>query len=295
MKHMLTGLALASAAVLVAATPAQGAAPKNPVAAVKKTYLAGKGVKFAERTTFISGRSRQVFVRRTGALQFSRSGIAASDITGKLNINADDLGSSDDEDAALFRAFAKPERTIRVGTTAYSSGNIWAELLPEGKTWFKAPNGTTGGFTGTYGQPLNVAELATLKTLLKDAKPATGGYAGKITVGELRKVSPRFRASAPGARTTAKVQKIKIGYRLSVNANGLPTRVVTTFPLSLFSPGSKASETATVDTRYTGWGGKVAIKAPPADQVTTKFADDEDETLENLDNLEMLDGVVVAQ
>ena len=145
MNRMLAGLALASAAALMAATPAQAAitqAPAKPVTAVKKQLVPGKGVTFTERTTLDSGRMRAVFVRSSGTYQFSRSGLAASDITGKLNIKASDL--ADLGEGSMFQSLAKPERTIRIGTTSYLSGSIWAELLPSGKTWYKAPGGPLG-------------------------------------------------------------------------------------------------------------------------------------------------------
>ena len=75
MNRMLAGLALASAAALMAATPAQAAitqAPAKPVTAVKKQLVPGKGVTFTERTTLDSGRMRAVFVRSSGTYQFSR-------------------------------------------------------------------------------------------------------------------------------------------------------------------------------------------------------------------------------
>ncbi|MET8005861.1 hypothetical protein [Nonomuraea glycinis] len=291
MNRMLAGLALASAAALMAATPAQAAitqAPAKPVTAVKKQLVPGKGVTFTERTTLDSGRMRAVFVRSSGTYQFSRSGLAASDITGKLNIKASDL--ADLGEGSMFQSLAKPERTIRIGTTSYLSGSIWAELLPSGKTWYKAPGGPPAGFTGIFGQPLNIVEPATLKTLFKNAKPASGGYTGKISVRDLRKVSAYYRASSP-ATPSAKTLKSQITWRLSVNAKGLPTRLVTIVPGSALAASDGAGEKMIVDTRYNGWGGKVSIKAPAADEVTTKLdggTGDEQESAENLDLFNLL-------
>ncbi|WP_336217068.1 hypothetical protein [Nonomuraea sp. LPB2021202275-12-8] len=294
MNRMLAGLALASAAALMTATPATAAAtqaPANPLTAVKKQFVAGKGVKFTERTVMDDGRTRAVFVRRTGTFQFGRSGVAASDITGKLNIKASDLEDlgAEGDDQSLFKALLVPERTIRIGTTSYLSGSLWSGLLPEGKTWYKAPNGPVGGFTGLYGQPLNIVEPATLKTLLKSAKPVAGGYAGKITIGELRKASPWFRSSSMLGGAKAKAQKSQISWKLSVNAKGLPTRLLTTVPLGAVMSNAGKSETMSVDTRYSGWGGKVSIKAPSADEVTTKF--DEGGEEDSLENLDLLNGL----
>ncbi|TMR10931.1 hypothetical protein ETD86_37585 [Nonomuraea turkmeniaca] len=273
MKRMLAGVVLATTATLVAATPAMAAAPKNPVVTVKKQLAPGKGVKFTERTTLDVDGQRDIFVRRSGTLQFSKSGVAASDITGKFNISLKDLGADADDAPELLKALATPERTIRVGTTAYLSGGMWSTLLPEGKTWFKMPKGPTGGVTGVYGQPLNLAEPATLKTLFKGAKPAGGGYAGKITVGALWKVSPWYRAAAL-SKPSAKAQKSTISWRITVNSAGLPTRLVSTFPVAALSTGKG---TVSVDTRFSGWGTAVSIKAPPVDEVATEFENGEDD------------------
>ncbi|TDD06429.1 hypothetical protein E1292_15075 [Nonomuraea deserti] len=274
MKRILTGVALATTAALVTATPAM-AAPKDPVVAVKKRMAPGKGVSFTERTTVSQDGTREVFLRRSGTLQFSKTGIAASDITGKLNITSKDLGDVPDSDfGEILRAVAKPERTIRVGTTSYLSGNMWATLLPEGKTWFKAPKGPTGGVTGTFGQPVNLGEYSTLKTLLKGAKATSHGYTGTIKLGTLWKASPWLRAGSLGA-PTAKALKSPIKWRLTVNAAGLPTRLVTTFSALVNGTGDEG--TVSVDTRYTGWGKAVSIKAPPAKDVATTFEDGQDD------------------
>ncbi|MGN9786653.1 hypothetical protein ACTMTF_34890 [Nonomuraea sp. ZG12] len=291
MNRMLAGLALASAAALMAATPAQAAitqAPAKPVTAVKKQLVPGKGVTFTERTTIDNGRMRAIFVRSSGTFQFSKSGIAASAITGKLNIKASDLGEL--SEGSLFKSLTKPERTVRIGTTSYLSGSIWSELLPSGKYWYKAPHGPPAGFTGMLGQPLNIIEPATLKTLFKNAKPATGGYTGKISVRDLRKVSAYYRASSP-ATTSAKALKAQLTWKLSVDAKGLPTRLVTTVPGSVMAISESSREKMIVDTRYSGWGNKVSIKAPPADEVTTKLEGDggtEQESVENLDLFNLL-------
>ncbi|MFG3437027.1 hypothetical protein ACGF0J_07255 [Nonomuraea sp. NPDC047897] len=268
MKRIVTGLALATAATLVTAGPAQAAAPKNPVVAVKKQMVAGKGVTFAERVTVFEGRERAVFLRRTGTYQFKSSGIAASDITAKFNIKASDLG--EDADSEVGKMLTTPERSITVGRTSYLSGGIWDSIMTEGETWYKVDGPVHGGFTAVYGQPLNVVgEPATLKTLLKGAKPAAGGYTGRITLGELRKVSPWFKASMLGQRAKAKTAKSVLSWKLTVDAKGLPTRLVTTLPAAALGMSGAKDEGFSIDTRYSGWGAKVSIKAPSADEVAT--------------------------
>ncbi|MER6943487.1 hypothetical protein ABT294_05620 [Nonomuraea sp. NPDC000554] len=292
MKRMLAGLALASAATVIAAGPAQAApaaAPKNPVTAVQKQLVPGTGMKWTERTTLTSNNMRDVFVRRSGTVQFSKIGVAASDTTGKLNLKASDFPEDAPE---LLVAMTKPEHTIKIGNTSYLSGNIWATMLPEGKTWFKVSRGPVGGLTGLYGQLVNIGEPATLKTLFKGAKPTAGGYAGKLTFGDLKRVSPSFRSSMGFISTSAKQLKSEISWRLDVDAKGLPTRLVTTYPMSALAGSSAKGTTLSVDTRYSGWGAKVEIKAPSADEVTTELKDGNDEAP---DSIELPFGVSVAK
>ncbi|TDE50915.1 hypothetical protein E1295_19090 [Nonomuraea mesophila] len=268
MRRILTGVALATTAALVTATPAM-AAPKDPVAAIKKRMAPGKGVSFTERTTISQGGKREVFLRRSGTLQFSKRGIAASDITSKINITSKDLGEvPDDEFGEILKAIAKPERTIRVGTTSYLSGNMWTTVLPEGKTWMKMPKGPAGGITSAFGQVINLGEHSTLKTLFKGAKATSYGYTGTIKLGALRKVSPSLRAASLSV-PDAKALKSPLKWRLTVNAAGLPTRLVTTSSTAAYGLGSMGS--VTVDTRYTGWGKAVSIKAPPAKDVASSL------------------------
>ncbi|MEV6151209.1 hypothetical protein AB0L53_12795 [Nonomuraea sp. NPDC052129] len=279
MKRIITGLALASAATLLAAGPAQAEpAAKDPVTAVTKQFVAGKGVKFSERTTAIEGNRRNIIIRQSGTYQFSNAGVAASETTGNFTIKA--LASGDDKPAKLDRiekALITPERTITIGKWTYLSGGLWEALLPTGKTWFLVRKGPVSGLTSIYGQPLNLTEAATLKTLIKGAKAAEGGYAGKITVGDLLKVSPYFRGSFLGDMPNKKSAKVAISWKLTVDAEGLPARLVTTYPLTaLYSEASK-HRAVSVETLYSGWGSTVEIAAPPIDQVTEEFKNGEDE------------------
>ncbi|MEV0202646.1 hypothetical protein [Nonomuraea sp. NPDC050691] len=272
MKRIVTGLALAAAATLITTAPAHATAAKDPAAAVKKQYVAGKGVSFTERTTIFQGRQRQVFVRRNGTFQFGASGITASDITGKFNIKASDLG--EDADSEVGKMMRTPERVITVGNATYLSGSLWASAVPEGKTWYKAPSKYFGGLMGVYGQPLNiVGEPATLKTLLKGAKPAAGGYTGKITVGELRKLSRSARANFILAEAKGKQLKAVISWKLAVDAKGLPTRLTTVLPGKVLSAQAPKDAGFSVETSLTGWGSTVKITAPPADTVATDLKD----------------------
>ncbi|MFI6596425.1 hypothetical protein ACIBHX_09255 [Nonomuraea sp. NPDC050536] len=266
MKKMLAGLALATAATAIAAAPAQ-AAPKEPVAAVKQQFVPGKGVKFTDRASLVEGARRAILMRRNGTFEFGKSGVTASDITSKLNIPASML---DDEDKAL----AKPEHVVTVGRKTYVSGSFWSQDLPAEQPWYKLPISLPSGVFGPTGQLVNITEPATLKTLLKGAKAGGSGYSGTITFGDLKKVSPWASSSLLLNKQSGKQLKSVITWKLTVDAKGLPTRLVTSFPSSALAKGDAKGLTISVDSRYSGWGSTVKVEAPPADQIATDVKDD---------------------
>ncbi|MCT9932506.1 hypothetical protein N5079_20095 [Planotetraspora sp. A-T 1434] len=261
MKRVIAGIAgisAVTAVALVTATPAH-AAPADPVKALKSQFIPGKGVKFTDRTVLIVDGKSTHFLRRTGSFQFGKAGIAASDISAKYAAT-DSTGT-----------FA-PERTIRIGTTTYTQGGIYRQKLPEGKSWYKDQGGMTGGASGWLSQLVNVAEPATLKTLLSSAKQAHGSYSGTTTFARLAKVSPWFRATLP-IRSS---DKTVVTFKLTLGRNGLPQRLTTSYPATgLFDSDAWEGKTVSVETRFTGWGSKVSIKAPPASKVTTKLQSDD--------------------
>jgi Ni/Co efflux regulator RcnB len=243
MKRIIAGLALASAAALMTAAPAQ-AAPADPAKALKKQYVAGHGVRFSETTrTSTDGKSGGTS-SATGVLAFGKSGIVASDVRNRAK----------GKDAQIFSSLM-PNRMITLGKYAYAQGGIYSEGLPEGKKWVRYPNGGVG-YT-RYNQMLDIFEPKVLNTLVTHAKSTKGGiYRGSLTMKELSKLY--------GEKVDKKIGKIEIGYLLAVNAKGLVTRVVSDWTLDFGLLGKSRS---TTETRFTGWGAKVTVKAPPADQV----------------------------
>ena len=152
----------------------------------------------------------------------------------------------------------KPERVVRIKNATYISGGMFGEFLPADKTWLRYD--TVAGFTGSLSQLVNVAEPSTLKALLAHATVKRAGtYAGKITFGELYKVSPWFRVSV-GQPMSGRTGKVSMSWKLYLGADKLAKRLTTSYPA-----GSK--DAVTVDTGYTGWGSKVTVTTPPADQV----------------------------
>ncbi|MGR6923956.1 hypothetical protein ACU635_57665 [[Actinomadura] parvosata] len=238
MKRILAGLTLASSAALMAATPAQ-AAPVNPVKALKKQYVAGHGVRISETSRAATNGKTVQAMTTTGSLEFGKSGVVATDLRTK-------------EKGGL--AGITPTRMITVGKYAYAQGGIYSEGLPEGKTWVRYPNDPG---MRTSNQPLDVFNSKLLKTLVAKAKSFKGGtYRGVLTFSELGKVY--------GEKIDKRMGKIKINYALGVNSKGLITGIRSDYVMDF---GVLGKTSATVNTRYTGWGAKITIKAPPSDTV----------------------------
>ncbi|MFI9595297.1 hypothetical protein [Nonomuraea sp. NPDC052265] len=242
-KTMITALA-ACACVLTATAPAQ-AAPKDPVRALKGKLATGHGVRFTE-TTMLSGPKKAKIQSRKGTFQFDAKGVAASDIT------ATSVG--------------RPrERTISVGKVSYTSGGMWEERLPEGKSWLKG-NGLLGGGSGFYGQVINPVEPTTMAALVKKGRLRGSTLTGKITFKELEKVSRWFGASIP----LRMHDDTKVSYTLTLTSAGLVSRVRSSYAATgIFDTDRFEGGTITIDSRFTGWGAKVSIKAPDSGTVTT--------------------------
>ncbi|MFI7420749.1 hypothetical protein [Nonomuraea sp. NPDC049684] len=242
-KTMITALA-ACACVLTATAPAQ-AAPKDPVRALKAKLAAGHGVRFTE-TTMLSGPNKGKIQSRKGTFQFNAKGVAASDIT------ATPVG--------------RPrERTISIGNVSYTSGGMWADRMPEGKSWLKS-KALLGGGSGFHGQVINPAEPTTLAALVRKGRLRGSTLTGKITFKELEKASRWFGASIP----LRMHDDTKVSYTLTLNSAGLVSRVRSSYAATgIFDTNQFEGGTITIDSRFTGWGAKVSIKAPDSDAVTT--------------------------
>ncbi|MFG1948537.1 hypothetical protein [Nonomuraea sp. NPDC048826] len=241
-KIMITAL-VACGCLLVGTAPAQ-AAPKDPVRALKSKLKTGHGVRFTETTVLVGGGKTKIQSRK-GTFRFDAKGVAASDIT------------------ATARHRPR-ERTISIGKVSYTSGGMWAARLPEG-SWVKS-NALLGGGSGFYGQVINPAEPKTLAALVKKGKLRGGKLTGTITFKELGKVSRWFDASIPLRMNNG----TKVSYTLTLNSAGLVNRVRSSYAATgVLATDQHEGKTITIDSRFTGWGAKVSIKAPPSDQVTT--------------------------
>ncbi|MFI6506687.1 hypothetical protein ACIBCT_03710 [Streptosporangium sp. NPDC050855] len=253
-----------------ALTPAAGrsASAADPVSALTRRFKAQRGVRLAENTKIIGEgkKYRTIFTRRSGVLEFGGKGLVASDLTTRFTV------PSKGEDG-LAGVFA-PSRTISVKGTAYTSGGIYADSMPEGKKWLRTP-GDTGSLVSAVQQIISTVEPGTLRaTLARTAARRPGGtwdgtrttvHSGTITLGELFGVSPAVRAML-GTKPTGRSATLPVSWKIYLGSDLLVRRVVSSYTES--TRGLNSTELTYVnDTRYTGWGTKVTIKAPPADQV----------------------------
>ncbi|ETK33235.1 hypothetical protein MPTA5024_25510 [Microbispora sp. ATCC PTA-5024] len=254
---------LATAALLapVAATSASAQArTADPAAVLQKQFRTGHGVAFTEKILSTERGKTDILIRRAGKFQFGTGGVAASTITSTFNVKASEIKELPEELQGVFR----PEQTIRIGTTSYIKGGIFGSFLPDGKTWLKYPSGPPAGMSSMFGQLVGVTEPATLKTLLSTAKKGSGVYSGRVTFAQLWKVSKWFRSTQVGKKPTGAKAKSQVTWKLYVTAKGLVTRIVSSYPGTAVGLGAGA---VTTDTRFTGWGGRVSIKPPAADDV----------------------------
>ncbi|WP_329089161.1 MULTISPECIES: hypothetical protein [unclassified Streptosporangium] len=258
MKRVIACIAVATVTTSVAVSPVQAAAA-DPVTVLKSRFAVGKGVKFTDVTTLLDFTGNTSFLRRTGSFQFGRAGIVASDTSAKRTADGAEIP------LGVSWIVDKPERTIRIGTTSYYSGGVWAP--PKGKTWIKHPHGMNAGFSGWYSQLVNVAEPATLKALITKGKRTGRTYSGAISFGALEKISPWMR-NVSLTRLSGESKTAVLRFRLTLGSDQLPQRLVTVYPGSTHVSAAVGEDRQlSVETRYTGWGSRVTVKAPPASKV----------------------------
>jgi len=236
MKRIGAVLALAVAATLVTVAPAQ-AAPVSPVKALKKQLSPGHGVRISETSHTSSGKTKLTAIT-TGVLEFGKSRVIASDLKTRYKGMAVGAGFS-------------PARTISVGGYTYAQGGVFSESLPEGKTWTRY----SGAPITSFNQLIDIFDAKVLKVVLAKAKVVKGDYRGVITAKELLKLH--------GQKISGKEGQIKIKYVLDTDARGLVSRVTTGYTMSFGVLGSVKS---LVETRFTGWGARIKVKAPPKSQ-----------------------------
>ncbi|MFG1946391.1 hypothetical protein [Nonomuraea sp. NPDC048826] len=258
MKRVIAALAgpvALMAAALLTAAPAHASAPADPVKVLQKRLAKGTGLKFTDATSYIDMSGKTTFLRRSGKLLLDKKGVAAADLS----------ASYTDHQGSVFNSLSHQlgeERVIYVGKKVYLKSDRWT--LKGGKTWMGLRRTPFFGMTGSYAQTINAAEPATLKALISSGKKSGRTYTGKISESKLWKISPWFRLNT----LVAPKKPATLEYRLTLGANNLPQKLVATHLASEHWVESLVGDDKiSVETRYTGWGSKVRITAPPKSQV----------------------------
>ncbi|MBB2909560.1 hypothetical protein FHS43_000806 [Streptosporangium becharense] len=242
-------------------------AATDPVSALKRHFRPHRGVRISENTKIIGrgGKQRTILTRRDGVLEFGTFGPVASDLTTKFTMPT--------ENGELKGLFA-PSRTISLKGVTYTSGGAYADAMPEGKKWLRT-RGESVTLVGPVQQIISIVEPATLKaTLARTAAKRPGGtwddtrttvHSGTITLAELYRASPAIRTML-GRKPTGPSATLPVTWKIYLGSDRLVRRVVSSYTES--TRGLNSTELTYVnDTRYTGWGMRSALTAPPADQV----------------------------
>ncbi len=246
MKRIIAGLALGAAATLVTVAPAQ-AAPVNPVKAVNKQFSPGHGVRISETNrTFKDGKAG-IITRITGSLEFGESGVVASDLSKRFK----PAKGMDKSEAKLFATLG-PTRILSLGGYSYAQGGVYGTNLPEDRKWVRFPAESGSGVS----QMIDIFDAKLLKTLVAKAKHVKGDYRGAISLKELAGLTS-------GEKVDGHLAKIQVKYLLDTDSRGLVSRVVSEWTMDFGVLGTSKSVT---ESRFTGWGAKIKIKAPPESQ-----------------------------
>ncbi|MFF0775552.1 hypothetical protein ACFYUK_42165 [Nonomuraea wenchangensis] len=262
MQRLIAGLA--GAVVLTVAAAPAAAAPADPVKALKSRVIAGQGVKVTDVTSYVDMEGKSVFLRRTGVLQYGKPVKG-----GTGTVAAADLRSTYiPHEGPVFNVIDNllgDERTITVGRYSYTKGAKLFGATQKDKSWIKLKRTMPGGVSGMYSQHVNAAEPATLQVLIKHGERSGRTYKGTVGETALWKASPWYRAA-----TLVKPKDGTLQYKLTLGTNGLPQRLITSHPAKEHWVESLVNDDIiTIETRYSGWGGKVRVTVPPKSQVQT--------------------------
>lgn len=274
MRRIIATLASVGTAALLApalAAPAQAQAqprPADPVSALTKQFKVKRGVHVTSAGKVAIAGTTAFKLRAEGDVQFGRSGVAASDITTK-----NDFGSLFEDEESL-QGLNEPTRTITVGRTAYVSGGIYDDLMPAGKSWLRVP-GTNSPSAFGGGTFIDAFDARNLRAVLATTKAKGNGgtvdgtrttlYRGSITLKQLAASSPQLKKQL--GNMDASYGKTVVNWKLWVGADQLIRRVTSSATYTMKS--KKMSIAMTSDTKFTKWGSKVSITAPPASEVAT--------------------------
>ncbi|MFC4586546.1 hypothetical protein [Sphaerisporangium corydalis] len=259
MKRVVVAFVLVVGSVVGAAPSAQAVREADPVQALKEQYVKGRGVRVVTAIK-MSAQHQVLSSRQAGVFQFDGRGQAASDFTERVRFPEDFLDSLPKETRDTYRSERLPMRLIKVLRTGYLSGAVVADDLPKGKSWVRyrwtdlSPSGTL----------LDIMDAATLRTLMDHATSRRGGVVkGSVTTSRLASVSPSFSEQFGPAGTSRDGRDGKVTYTLWLDSRGLVERLAARAAM----PFAGKTLTISMDSRFSRWGGKVSISAPPKEKV----------------------------
>ncbi|MFC3980037.1 hypothetical protein ACFOYY_07890 [Streptosporangium jomthongense] len=222
-------------------------ASPDPVTVMEKLMTPGNGVTTSAKWKFwLSDRpaTSTITFHTTGVLAFGKGRAVAADAT-------------------RLSSGGRKVRFRVVGGRTYASGGAWSDMLPQGKTWARSSILDYQPYEFTE-QDINIFEPTTLRELLKSARSDRGTtttrYSGSITVKALCAVSPSCR-SEYGKKVNA-----DISWQLWTNEKGQVVRLFAKWVLAKTAKNPISSNTE-ADTSYSGWGSRVSVSVPPANQV----------------------------
>ncbi|RCG24482.1 hypothetical protein DQ384_33105 [Sphaerisporangium album] len=258
----ITATTVLAAALAVPATAMASArtAPATPVGTLARHLATGSGVKVTNRYT-VASKGTKCDWREAGALRLGRSGVVASDLTGRY-------AAFPDRDLAEEQA--KPRRFLTFPKADYSSGPFWEPYLPAGKTWVRLTDQQTAGpglstLVDIFEPGVYRGLLATTSVKRQGGKvggASTTLYEGAIPYGKLYALSPSLHR--PGWKPDRATAKVAVRWKLWLGTDKLARRLVTAYVLD---KGFEYRWENVVDTRFSSWGAKVSITPPPAGEV----------------------------
>ncbi|WP_214408882.1 hypothetical protein [Sphaerisporangium fuscum] len=263
----LAGVATAALVAPVLAAPANAQAqtaarvkPADPVAALQRQFVPNRGVQVTHHLKLTAGKDF-MSMSVTGKLAFGRSEVTASDLRLKLAAKGD--ARILDEEGPTG-----PVRVITIGRVQYVSGQGFEKYLPVGKTWVRSQVTGGNGQKALLSPWADITDPALYRRLLASTKvkkpggtldgTATTLYAGAISIDRLLGTPP-----LQGVPSSARPKEPKLHWKLWLGRDLLPRRL----SISETEKLNSGSMVLSGDSKFSGWGAKVVIAAPPADEV----------------------------
>ncbi|MBG0819715.1 hypothetical protein HS048_02980 [Planomonospora sp. ID91781] len=246
MKRATAGLVVSL--VLLTPLPAHAAAP-DPVQVLRAQVVPGRGVTVSMVTRMSADGRHLGTVRTERVTGFRKGGSVETDESTTVHFPAAAELLGED-----FPDFLFPTLLIRLKDANYTSGGSLIPELPLGKKWVRSRWFESSPMDST----VDLFEPGALKALLATAS-STGPRSAKGTI-----YSSKIPGRPFGTPMTRGEKGEKVAWALRFDDRGRVTRLTTrvfrrTNDGYVLGLGS--------DLRFTGWGSRVTIEAPPEESV----------------------------